>query len=185
MPRFHFPLISLLRVRQMLERQRYLTLQRANQRVAASQQRILEAASALRASQTAWIAEASAGVTSAELQFVRECECNCKLAIAQAQQEHSKLVAWAITEREAYLAMKRPTQVVEHLHDRAFDAWLLEESRREQQQVDELFLMRLRMAVKPRERRTSSLSPTTIGHGIAVDPYRQESSDESAPQVNS
>lgn len=186
MPRFEFPLMSLLRIRKMLERQQYLALQHANQRVAASQQRIVEAASALRSSQTAWRAEVSSGVTSAELQFVRDCEHNCALGIAQAHQEHSKLVARATAEREAYLVMQRRSKVVEHLYDRARDNWQQEEARREQQRVDELFLMRLRMNRAHADRRRSAVSGRSpSAPEIAGDSYRQEPSHESATQANS
>lgn len=142
MPGFHFPLLSLLRVRRMLERQQHLALQRANQRVASSRQRITDASAALRNSQAAWAAQTGAGVTSAELQFARECEDNSKLAIAQAQQEHIALMSQATAERESYVSLRRQSEVLQHLHDHALDIWRMEEARREQQRVDELFLMR-------------------------------------------
>jgi flagellar export protein FliJ len=141
MPSFEFPLLSLLRVRRMLEHQQHLALQRANQVVAASQQRIADANASLRASQMAWT-KAGARATSAELQFLRDCEHNCRLAIAQAQQEHIKLVSQAAAERDKYLNMKRQSEVLQHLHDQALDNWRIEEARREQQKVDEMFLMR-------------------------------------------
>jgi flagellar export protein FliJ len=142
MSRFHFSLEPLLRLRRLLEEQQYMVLQRANQKINLSQQQLTIATQQLRSAQNEWLAQMTTGATGAELQYMRECEGNRKIAIEQHQIRHQQLVTEMVAAREIYLRLRRESEVVQHLRDRAWEKWKVEQARREQQQLDEIFLMR-------------------------------------------
>lgn len=139
---FRFPLETILHFRQSVEHQQELRLRAANQQVARMRHVIQQIEQQMATIRTRQFAELSAGTTVAELRFADVC------AAAQAQR-------WVAAERE----LKRLEQVRDQQNELFQQARLKRETfaslrehqrmeyernarRREQRQLDELFLLR-------------------------------------------
>ncbi len=146
---FRFTLQPVLRLRksyEQLERQR---LEIVTHQLAQLQEEYAELRKEKAAAAEALAQRLAAGLTGIELQFELACDqarekrqmALTKEMAAVSQQRQSRIVAF----RRAH--QKR--QIVENLRNRQLEAYEQVEARREQQQLDDLFLIRLQIE-KPR-----------------------------------
>ena len=81
------------------------------------------------------------GMTAGEMQFETVCE---KLRVEHRRTLEARLKELAqaqARQRQAYQSAKQKRQVLENLRQRKLDEYRVEQSRREQQGIDELFLL--------------------------------------------
>jgi flagellar export protein FliJ len=139
---FHFSLAALLRYRQALERQQELRLLEANQRVVAAQRRLEDADHLLAAIAAEDAGKLKSGVHAAELHF----DLLCRFLAGARRKELEKqllLCQKARTHRlEAFQQARRQRETVDALHRRQFELYHQQETRREQQWLDDMFLLR-------------------------------------------
>jgi len=138
---FRFALAPLLRLRQSIERQRTLELQEANLRVGRARESLAQLERCVAASAESSAAGLTAGCTSAELQFAAAVRENMvrfaeELRIKIRELELARQIALA-----AYHLAYREREVLETLRAQQRIVYDKEQSRREQQQLDEMYLL--------------------------------------------
>lgn len=148
---FRFSLQALLRVRQSLEK---AELQRL-QIIAAHAVRVRAAIESVDAEQQAakrsMIEAAAAGISGAELRFeaLRDAAfAERRAALVKKLAEIEKLRR---EQQARYLRVRQQREILSELRERQFAAYRAEQARREQQQIDELFLIRRGVARRVRK----------------------------------
>jgi flagellar export protein FliJ len=143
---FHFPLEAVLRYRRSIERQQELRLQRANQKLAATEQQLLELFHALGKMAHTQMEQLQSGTTAAEMHF----SLLCRAAILR---QRSELETQRIREQslcrecvEALCQARQLREAAENLRQQQFAIYQQEGRRREQRQLDDLFLIRRNVA---------------------------------------
>jgi len=139
---FRFPLQTLLRFRQSLERQQELRLQEAHQQVAAIRQQIARVRQSRAELDLEELRELQSGVSAAQLHFhilVRSLLAKRRESLEGelARREES------LRERQQeFQAARRQREAVAALRDGQLRAYTQTEARREQRRLDDLFLLR-------------------------------------------
>ena len=139
---FRFPLQTLLRFRQSLERQQELRLQEAHQQVAAIRQQIARVRQSRAELDLEELRELQSGVSAAQLHFhilVRSLLAKRRESLEGelARREES------LRERQQeFQAARRQREAVATLRDGQLRAYTQTEARREQRRLDDLFLLR-------------------------------------------
>jgi flagellar export protein FliJ len=139
---FRFVLQSVLHFRQSLEHQQELRLRAANQQVARIQHLLEQVNAHRRRLHAEQNRQLTVGLTAAELRFELQCETELikrqrqiESHLAQAQQLRDR-------EREIFLQARRARETLEALRGQQFKLYRQEAARREQKNLDDLFLMR-------------------------------------------
>jgi flagellar export protein FliJ len=140
---FRFSLATLLRLWQSRERYERRKLEALAARVGALRAEMRRIELAAIETRHAAGARLGAGVPAAELHFATECQANrqeylAKLSDRLKAAENERLAQMAI-----YQSAERQTKIFENLRRRQYETFRLEEARRQQKQMDELFLLRL------------------------------------------
>jgi len=139
---FLFPLQGLLRVREVQEKTELQGLQSLAARVAAARAEIASLdAEAEQARRSVW-EEASSGISGAEL--------HVSAARDVASQEQRRALRTKLQGLESaqkaqlarYLLARQKREILAHLREQQLAAYELEQSRKTQRQIDELFLLR-------------------------------------------
>jgi flagellar export protein FliJ len=145
---FHFPLEAVMRYRCSIERQQELRLQQANQKLAATEQQLLELFHALGKMAHAQVEQLQSGTTAAEMQF--SLFCRGTILRRQSELETQKIREQAICREcvQALLQARQLRRAVENLREQQFAAYQQEGHRREQRSLDDLFLLRRNSAAK-------------------------------------
>ncbi len=140
---FSFSLESLLRLRSSLERQEQARLQMAAQRMFAAQARCESLAAERVELEDKFRVLLKAGMTSSELYFhlssrsgLDSAEAEAKRVIAEARKQWQE-------QRSRFLKSRRDREVISSVRDRQYQEYLIQQARHEQQQIDDLFAMRL------------------------------------------
>jgi flagellar export protein FliJ len=136
---FRFPLDPLLRVRQGQERQRELLLQEANFRVSALRQQIEDTHRGIEAIRACRQMQLTA--SASELHFDELCR---SVLLDQARQLAKELAEAELLQQSRLADFQRARQrreVVETLRHQQAEIYHQEEARRQQRQLDELFLV--------------------------------------------
>ena len=141
---FHFSLEGLLRVRQLLEDQARERLDRSMMRIA-SLKRSLEDAQRW-CVETAKACALNDKLPAVELQYIASILHRTREAIAQCRQEKQTEEERAGDLRAAYLAARRERETVGTLRENALRQFRMEQSRRQQSELDDHFLGRLSYA---------------------------------------
>jgi flagellar export protein FliJ len=143
---FRFTLASLFRLWQSRERYERRKLESLAARVAAlcAEIRRVELVSA--EARRAAGARLGAGIAAAELHFATQCEHSRqelleKLGERLKDTENERLAQMAV-----YQAVERQMKILENLRRRQYETFRVEENRREQKHLDELFLLRMSAA---------------------------------------
>jgi len=139
---FQFSLESVLRLRISHERQEQARLEIAAQRIQLAQERCESIRKEKLELDEKTIAALEAGMTSAELHFHRVSKTGLEwveVEAAQALEEARK--QWS-AQRLKFLAARRDRELLSSIRERQHEAWVVEQNRREQQQIDDLFAMR-------------------------------------------
>jgi len=139
---FHFPLSSLLRLRESLEKNELQRLQALAAQIAQVRAEIESLDTQIESSRREVLEQAAAGISGAELhiaalgEFAR-LELRAKLIVRRDELERARQVQQA-----RYVDARQRREILSSLQERQRSAYQHEQARREQQQVDELFLIR-------------------------------------------
>jgi flagellar export protein FliJ len=147
--KFHFTLNGVLRLRLSLERAELQRLHAIAADVAQARAEIesLEQereAAQRRVSETV----TASGMTGAELQFEAAREAARGVLRAQLMQRLSDLEQKRKEQQARYVHARMQREIISNLYERQLAEYKLEQSRREQQRIDELFLIRTTSAAK-------------------------------------
>lgn len=141
--KFNFPLESILSYRRRVEDREWICLQSIGQRLNAARNDLENARRAYDHLIQANRDELRRGATGVELQYMRDCEsalqekCVALMrSVEQIECEHKAQYSIFLRER-----LKRET--LSTLREQRYEAHVLEAQRREQEQVDALFLVKL------------------------------------------
>jgi flagellar export protein FliJ len=139
---FAFPLQGVLRVRELQERSELQRLQTLAAQVAAVRAEIISLeAEAEQIRRGVW-QEASAGISGAELHFSTSRESASLERRRLLQTKLQELERAQQAQMQRYLQVRRKKETIAHLREEQLAAYELEQSRRTQRQLDELFLVR-------------------------------------------
>ena len=139
---FHFPLSSLLRLRESLEKNELQRLQALAAQIAQVRAEIESLDTQIESSRREVLEQAAAGISGAELhiaalgEFAR-LELRAKLIVRRDELERARQV-----QQVRYADARQRREILSNLQERQCSAYQHEQARREQQQVDELFLIR-------------------------------------------
>ncbi len=139
---FRFALESVLRLRASYERQEQSRLELAAQRLYAAQEHCEILKKEKLSLEENFRRLMQAGAESADLHYYLASKAGLEVAeieAARAFTEAKKL--WA-EQRIQFLQARRDREVIASIRQRQHEQYVLEESRREQQQIDDLFAMR-------------------------------------------
>jgi flagellar export protein FliJ len=139
---FRFPLQALLHFRQSLEHQQELRLRAAHQQVARVRHLIEQLEGRRQQLVSTQAHELSSGVTAAELRFGLLCETELVQHRVVLEHELTRLQQWREQQRELLQQARRTRETLESLRDRQFALYRKETARRQQQALDDLFLLR-------------------------------------------
>jgi len=139
---FHFPLSSLLRLRESLEKNELQRLQALAAQIAQVRAEIESLDTQIESSRREVLEQAAAGISGAELhiaalgEFAR-LELRAKLIVRRDELERARQV-----QQVRYADARQRREILSNLQERQRSTYQHEQARREQQQVDELFLIR-------------------------------------------
>jgi flagellar export protein FliJ len=140
---FRFPLEAVLHFRWSTEHQQELRLRAANQRVARVRHRIEQldrSGGELKLLQAKRLTE---GTTAAEMRFALQCESEIVRRRREFEQQLAMLEQARDRQREIFQQARRARETLEAVRDRQLNLYRKKAGRREQRQVDDLFLLRL------------------------------------------
>jgi len=138
---FRFVLAPLLRLRQSIERQRALALQEANLKVSRAQETLAQLERFLAGSAQSDSAALAAGRTAAELQFASVFRENLHRFRQELQSDVRKLELLRQQAAGEYHQAYREREVLETLRARQRRAYQQEQLRRQQQELDAVYLL--------------------------------------------
>jgi flagellar export protein FliJ len=140
---FHFTLNGVLRLRESLERSELQQLQLIASEVALTRAEIEALEKQMTAAQRRMLdAAAAAGVTGAELHFELVREAAWNTLRTELLNRLFELEKKQKEQQARYFQARMERKIVSNLYDRQFAQYKLDQSRREQQRIDELFLIR-------------------------------------------
>lgn len=141
---FRFTLDAVLKYRKNLEQREYLALGRVHQEIAQVELELEQSeawrSDAARLRET----EAARGIASIHLQdaYERERQLEKQRDELQVKQQELKLKRQQCL--KAYELARQKREILEELRSRQLQAYVLDQSRREQRRVDDMFLSRLK-----------------------------------------
>jgi flagellar export protein FliJ len=139
---FVFPLQGVLRVRELQERSELQRLQALAAQLAGVRAEIVSLeAEAEQVRRSVW-QDASAGISGAELHFSAARESASLERRRLLQTKLQELERAQQTQMQRYLQARQRKETIAHLREEQLAAYELEQSRRAQRQLDELFLVR-------------------------------------------
>jgi flagellar export protein FliJ len=139
---FHFPLEAVLHLRKSLEHQQELRLRAANQQVAKARHSIEQIDTHLKHVRASQSQRLAAGTTSAELIFNFSCESVLLEQRHSMQRELQRLQSLRDEQQRLFQRARRARETFESLRDRQLREYECAAARKEQRQLDELFLVR-------------------------------------------
>jgi flagellar export protein FliJ len=139
---FRFPLEAVLHFRKSVEHQQELRLRAANQHVTRVRHLIEQIERRLQEAGNSRAGQLSSGTTAAELQFSLACESALSAQIPDLRRELARLRTLRDQQQRVYQQARREREILENLRNGQFDEYKREAARREQRQLDDLFLMR-------------------------------------------
>jgi flagellar FliJ protein len=139
---FRFSLEAILKLRasfERLERNRLLLISAALARV---REALANLARDFAAAEKDTLAKLAAGIISGELGLDRRIQQNFRDRRGALEKRETELLAKLATQQRAYQNAKNKREILDELRDRRLAQYRAEQLRREQQRLDELFLMR-------------------------------------------
>ena len=139
---FRFALESVLRLRVSYERQEQARLELATQHLYAAQ----EKCAALKKEQSALEANfrtaMAGGMDTSDLHYYLSSKAG--LEVAEAQADRAAAEAWKLwnEQRLKFLRARQDREVIASIRERQHQEYVVEQNRKEQQQIDDLFAMR-------------------------------------------
>jgi flagellar export protein FliJ len=139
---FHFPLQAVFHFRQSVEHQQELRLRTANQQVAKARHLIDHIDDRIRQIQTRQAQQLQAGTTSAELRLALTGEAWLRQQRQDAERELMRWQNLRDQQQKIFQQARRERETFESLRDRQLQQYQRDAARREQRQLDDLFLLR-------------------------------------------
>jgi flagellar export protein FliJ len=139
--RFRFELEGVLRVRRLLEEQARQRLDEAMSQLRALERSLAEAAEW--SERTARIRSSKKRLPAAEVQFIESVLRQTRQAITDCQRRKQLQEQRADHLRSAYREARRKRETVSILRENALRQFQLEQSRRQQSELDDIFLAKL------------------------------------------
>jgi len=139
---FHFPLQAVLHLRESVEHQQELRLRAANKQVARVRHLIEQLDAHRQESHGVQAQTLSAGTTAVELHFELLCEAQLLRHRKELSQQLARLEQLREQQREIFQQARRARETLEAVRDRQLRAHQKEARRREQRNLDDLFLLR-------------------------------------------
>jgi flagellar export protein FliJ len=139
---FDFKLQSIFHYRQSLEHQQELRLRAANQQVARMRHLIAQMDAHRQELHSAQNKQMSVGTTAAELQFELLCEVELLRHRRELGQQLVRLEQLREQQREILQHARQARETLEAVREKEFVLYTKEAGRREQRNLDDLFLMR-------------------------------------------
>ncbi len=139
---FHFPLQALLHFRESIEHQQELRLRAANQLVLRVRHLIDGAEQRRQELQCAQLQELGAGTTAAELRFGSQCLAELQRHRHELEQQLAAAQQACRQQREIFQQAKQARETLEGVRDRQLLLYRKEALRREQRNLDDLYLLR-------------------------------------------
>ncbi|MFZ0287278.1 MAG: flagellar FliJ family protein [Terriglobales bacterium] len=141
---FQFTLAAVLKYRRNLEHREYLALEKIHQEIVQVDLQIQQCeerrSEALRRRE----AETTRGIASIHLQDAYERERNLERQRDELQGKRHELKVKRQQCLKTYQLARQKREILEALRNRQLSAYVLEQSRHEQRQIDDLFLSRLK-----------------------------------------
>jgi flagellar export protein FliJ len=139
---FRFPLEAVFHFRQSMEHQQELRLRAANQQVARARHLLEQLDRRIQEMRASRSRELSAGTTAAELRFGEQCEAAFEQQRQQRERELLRLEALRDQQQKIFRQARRERETFESLRNRQLAEYRRDRVRREQRQLDDLFLLR-------------------------------------------
>ena len=139
---FRFPLQALLHLRQSVEHQQELRLRAANQQVARVCHALEQLDGRICHTQTLYSQYLAAGTTAAELAFLQTTEDLLHARRREVEHELLRCQHARDQQERIFRQARRERETFESLRDEQFRDYQGNQARREQRQLDDLFLMR-------------------------------------------
>jgi flagellar export protein FliJ len=139
---FHFPLQTVLHLRESIEHQQELRLRAASQRVVRVEHLIEQMDLSRQELHSAQTQRLSAGMTAAELRFELLCEAELLRHRRELEQQLLRLQQLREQQREILQQARRARETLESVRDLQLSVYRKEAVRREQRNLDDLFLLR-------------------------------------------
>jgi flagellar protein FliJ len=139
---FRFPLEAVLHFRRSVEHQQELRLRAANQHVMRVRHLLEQIERRLQESANMRSAQLRSGTSAAELQFSLVCEDAMGAQVPELQRELARLRKLRDQQQRVYRQVRREREILESLRQRQLEEYERATARREQRQLDDLFLMR-------------------------------------------
>ena len=143
---FHFSLLAVLRFRQGVEHQQELLLQKAHQDAALARHGIELADACLAQMGESELQYLQSGLSGAEMHFQELRRAVLKRYRQQLESDLAEREKALAQRSRAFLEARQQREVVDTLRRRQLLAYHAEEARREQRQLDDLFLLRRAIA---------------------------------------
>jgi flagellar export protein FliJ len=139
---FHFPLQAVFHFRQSVERQQELRLRAANQQVARVRHLLDRINEQIRQAQSFQSSELGNGTTAAELRFILLEKASLGQLREEAERELMRWQNLRDQQQRIFQLARRERETFESLHDHQLRAYQRDAARREQRELDDLFLLR-------------------------------------------
>jgi flagellar export protein FliJ len=139
---FRFPLEVVFHFRQSMERQQELRLRAANQQVARVRHLLEQLDRRMEEMRACQSQQLGAGTTAAELRFALLCEGAFEQQRREKEQELVRLQALRDQQQRIFRQARRERETIESLRSRQLREYERNQARKEQRQLDDLFLLR-------------------------------------------
>jgi flagellar export protein FliJ len=139
---FRFALQAVLHLRQSLEHQQELRLRAVNQQVTRVQHAIRQMDSNRELLRAARGQELQRGLTAAELRFELQCEEALVCQRRELETQCTRLQQMRDQQRAILQQARQARETLEAVRDRQLQVYRQQAARREQRELDDLFLMR-------------------------------------------
>lgn len=139
---FHFPLSTILRLRESLEKQELQRLQKLVRDLAQIRGEIESIDQGIEAARREVVEQASTGISGAELHAAALSEFALLQMRSNLIAKRDELERARKDQQARYNQARQRREILSNLRDRQLAAYQHEQNRKEQQLTDELFLMR-------------------------------------------
>lgn len=140
---FHFPLQAVFHFRQSVEHQQELRLRAANQQVARVRHILEQIDDRIRQLQVRASQDLAIGTTSAELQFALYRQGTLHQQRLDTERELARWQTLRDQQQKIFQQARRERETFESLRNHQLREYQRDAARREQRQLDDLFLLRL------------------------------------------
>jgi flagellar FliJ protein len=141
---FRFSLAAVLKYRENLEQREYLALGRVHQEIAQVEAQLRRCEEWLSEITNLRTTETARGIASVHLQDAYEREHGLEIQRDELQVKRQELNMKRLQCLKAYELARQKREILEELRNQQLNTYVLDQSRREQRKVDDMFLSRLK-----------------------------------------